>query len=189
MQILLAANETKPISIAGSQFYYLAGDAPIRVRVVGQGDARSFDLRVGMGFKDLPVGRFNGVEVTDLGGVGQTVSYEISDEEVFDNGLILSSQTGIIQTKNIAVDTISSRYTMVGVTGSTSETILSANVKRKRAILLFDGDMKICGSTGSNVTAYPVYAGYEYTTESTGAMKAFLTTAGDTVTVIEEVYP
>lgn len=85
MKITLAPNETKPVTIAGGQFYLLSAFSKIAVKIISGGDSREFELSQGMGFKAREGERFFGVEIKDLGGLGQTIEFEISDREVFDN--------------------------------------------------------------------------------------------------------
>lgn len=85
MRITLSANETKSVTIAGGQFYLLSAFSKIAVKVISGGDSREFELSQGMGFKTREGERFFGVEIKDLGGIGQTIEFEISDREVFDN--------------------------------------------------------------------------------------------------------
>lgn len=86
MKITLAAGESKPVTLSGAQFYYLSGSGKIEVKIVAGGNARTFELSPGMGFRnddsELP---FYGVEIRNLFGSSQDIEFEISYRQVFDN--------------------------------------------------------------------------------------------------------
>lgn len=89
MKITLAAGESKPVTMSGSQFYYMSGLGKIDVKLVSGGNARTFELSPGMGFRnndgDLP---FYGVEIKNIHSGAQDVEFEISYREVFDRRVI-----------------------------------------------------------------------------------------------------
>lgn len=95
MRITLGPFESKPVTVAGGQFYLLSAFSKVAVKIVSGGDSRVFELSSGMGFKAREGERFFGVEIKDLGGVGQTIDFEISDREVFDNRTV-----GVVEVVN-----------------------------------------------------------------------------------------
>lgn len=95
MKITLGSFESKKVSVAGGQFYLLGAFSRVEVKVLGGGDSRVFELSPGMGFRSEDGARFNGVEIKNLSTVAQTVEFEISDREVFDNRAV-----GVVEVVN-----------------------------------------------------------------------------------------
>lgn len=83
MIVTLAAGVSQNITVAGARFYFVDGNGKINVRLKGSGDSRDFDLYPRQGVNSDV--RFAGVEVTNISDEEQTIEFEISDREVFDN--------------------------------------------------------------------------------------------------------
>ena len=83
MQVTLAPGVSQNISQQGARFYYTDGDQKINLKLIGNGDARDFDLYPRQGVNSTD--RFYGVSITNLGSVEAVIDFEISDREVFDN--------------------------------------------------------------------------------------------------------
>lgn len=95
MKITLVAGEIKPVTVAGGQFYLLDAFGKMSVKIVGGGDAREFELSAGMGFKIRGDERFFALDIKNISGVDQTIEFEISDRDVFDNRTV-----GIVEVVN-----------------------------------------------------------------------------------------
>lgn len=83
MIVTLPAGVSQNITVAGARFYFVDGNGKINVRLKGSGDSRDFDLYPRQGVNSDV--RFAGVEVTNISDEEQTIEFEISDREVFDN--------------------------------------------------------------------------------------------------------
>lgn len=166
----LTANNTATESLQGARFYYKGGTSTIQVKALLGGDTRVYTLEVGMGFS-VKAGRFASLEIKST--TAQTIEFEVSDDDVFDNRAVLSL-SGAMPVSQAQASTLAEGS--VSVTASTATQILAADSTRVRAIVNIAADGFIGKDNTVNATKYPVSAG-DIVHENTAALWFFSTTA------------
>ena len=96
MNITLGVNESKALNLQGDIFWYRSGLDFIEVRLKKGGNTRAYRLDTGQGvnWQSAGFGRFESIEVKNVSAVTQTINFEATDAEIFDNQI--SGQIGNI---------------------------------------------------------------------------------------------
>lgn len=205
MIITLDAGVSQNVTIAGARFYFVDGLRKINVKLKGSGDSRDFDLYPRQGVNSDT--RFTGIEITNISDETQTIEFEISDREVFDNRIPEITEIvpvgGFLPVMPIAP--VEARVphmvanTSYGFTDYTEPTILfQFNDKRTRgAFIVVREDrepepgqvVRIGRNAGVNeINGYPVQLGADYIHENHGELWILLPPVGTyRVHVIEDL--
>lgn len=202
MRLTLGPSETKKSSIQGGRFYYEKGDYQIRVKIVAGGDAREFDLYPGQGFNNEPgQDRFHALEITNLNdSESQTIDFEVSDREKFDNRATIASTgdtlpvkvvdgsidlNGLVQI--VAAGGVSRDNVVVPVAAGAVVQVLADDINRLKALLYFAGDCYIGKDNAvSAANGFPITGGSDLVDENTAALWVY-SAAANSVRVLTDL--
>lgn len=188
MKLTLSPNESKTANMAGRQFYFESGTGKIEVKLVG-GEGRRYELYAGEGF-EMPEGtRFSSVEIVNLDASIQTVEFDISDGNKFDNRAKIDT-SGVMNVKVVQGAKPTSRTfpAVITLAAGVAQQILAVDLTRAKANIYFSAQTYLgADNTVTAANGYPINAGSDITDENTAALWAFSTTGG-TVNIMSEGY-